>query len=150
MQYQFDEFSLDTERLELFKSGKPLHCEPQVIQLLVLLVNNHDHTVSKEEINQVIWHGRIVSEAALSSRIKMLRQLLGDDGHTQRFIRTVHKRGFRFVAALAPDVNTEPKTPLTTSPALPGTKPSLANKPAVMVLPFSNLSGRGVRRDRPE
>jgi TolB-like protein len=136
MQYQFDEFTLDTEHLELFKGAKALHCEPQVIQLLVLLVENHDRTVSKEEINQVIWHGRIVSEAALSSRVKMLRQLMGDDGRTQRFIRTVHKRGFRFVAAIAPAVNTDSET----SPAQPGTEPSLAIKSAVMVLPFSNLS----------
>ncbi|MEH6580986.1 MAG: tetratricopeptide repeat protein [Halioglobus sp.] len=138
MQYQFDDFILDSERFELQKSGALLHCEPQVIELLVLLVENHERMVSKEEINQAIWHGRIVSEAALSSRIKMLRQLVGDDGRTQRFVRTVHKRGFRFVAEVTPHQSSE----ITDhdGAARPDSNEKLARNPAVVVLPFSNLS----------
>jgi DNA-binding winged helix-turn-helix (wHTH) protein len=84
VKYQFDDFVLDSEHFELSHNEKRLHCEPLVIELLGLLVSNHERMVSKEEINQAIWHGRIVSESALSSRIKMLRQLLGNDGGTQR------------------------------------------------------------------
>lgn len=147
MKYRFDEFILDTERFELSKGGKPLHCEPQVIELLGLLVANHDRMVSKEEINQTIWHGRVVSEAALSSRIKMLRQLLGDDGRTQRFVQTVHKRGFRFAAKVIVDsdavtINAEKVSEYSASDgsAQPGSEQGLIHSPAVVILPFSNLS----------
>lgn len=135
MRYQFDNFVLDTDQFELSKDGQRLPCEPQVIELLVLLVENHDRVVSREEINEQVWKGRVVSEAALSSRIKSLRQLLGDDGKSQNLIRTVHKRGFRFVAPLDGQSDQQ-ATPVT------GTK-SPADKqrrPAVAVLPFVNLS----------
>lgn len=104
MQYQFNDYLLDTDLFELQKQGQALRVEPQVIELLTLLVENSDRMVSKEEINQKIWHGRIVSEAALSSRIKMARQLLGDNGRAQEVIRTVHKKGFRFVATVTPRI----------------------------------------------
>ena len=102
MRYQFDEFTLDTERFELTRAGAALHAEPQVIELLALLVEQRERMVTKEEINDKVWRGRVVSDAALSSRIKMLRQLLDDDGQAQRYIRTIHKRGFRFVGQLRP------------------------------------------------
>jgi len=147
MKYQFNEFTLDTKRFELRKSDMPLHCEPQVIELLALLVANHERMVSKEEINQTIWHGRVVSEAALSSRIKMLRQLLGDDGRKQAFIRTVHKRGFRFVATVFSDEQVLASAAELASGiqpierrAKPAVKLNLVRNPAVVILPFSNLS----------
>ncbi|KPJ96135.1 MAG: hypothetical protein AMJ53_01385, partial [Gammaproteobacteria bacterium SG8_11] len=96
MRYRFNDYILDTESLELSKNGMLLHSEPQVIELLALLVENSNRLVSKDEINQSIWRGRIVSESALSSRIKSLRHLLGDTGKKQQYVRTVHKRGFRF------------------------------------------------------
>ena len=97
MRFQFDDFTLDTQRFELARAGTVIHAEPQVIELLALLVENSQRLVSKDEINHKVWRGRVVSEAALSSRIKMARQLLDDDGSLQRYIRTIHKRGFRFV-----------------------------------------------------
>ena len=102
MRYRFNDYLLDTESLELSKNGVLLHSEPQVIELLALLVENSNRLVSKEEINKSVWRGRIVSESALSSRIKSLRHLLGDTGKKQLYVRTVHKRGFRFVADVAP------------------------------------------------
>jgi len=147
MKYQFNEFTLDTERFELRKSDTPLHCEPQVIELLALLIENHERMVSKEEINQTIWKGRVVSDAALSSRIKMLRQLLGDDGRKQDCIRTVHKRGFRFVAKVfSGDQISTSAAELATGVvsverrAKAESNPNLIKNPAVVILPFSNLS----------
>ncbi|MBV1869856.1 MAG: winged helix-turn-helix domain-containing protein [Gammaproteobacteria bacterium] len=138
MQYVFNEYLLDTDLFELRKSGCSLHAEPQVIELLILLVESRDRLVSKEEINDKIWRGRVVSEAALSSRIKMARQLLGDDGRNQNVIRTVHKKGFRFVA---------PVECLEGAAAVPGQPLVLQtdlhepqSKPAIAVLPFVNLS----------
>jgi DNA-binding winged helix-turn-helix (wHTH) protein len=85
------------------------HIEPQVFDLIVHLVRNHDRIVSKDELIETIWNGRIISEAALSSRINGARRALGDNGNDQALIRTLHKRGFRFVgevqAVTAPDAD---------------------------------------------
>jgi TolB-like protein len=150
MRYRFDDFTLDTELFELSRGGVPLRTEPQVIELLVMLVENRERMISKDEINQRVWHGRIVSEAALSSRIKMARQVLDDDGQTQRYIRTVHKKGFRFVG----EVSTDAPGPADSAEAASGETAAAApysderraaasvrpGRPAVAVLPFANLS----------
>lgn len=135
MHYRFDDYTLDTDRFELCRNGQPLRSEPQVIELLVLLVEHRDRMVTKQEINEVVWRGRIVSDAALSSRIKMARQLLGDDGHRQTYIRTIHRKGFRFVG----DVTTgDPaQHPQVSTPAA---APGPLHRPAVVVLPLTNLS----------
>ena len=89
---------LDPRRQELRREGEVVHVEPQVFDLLTFLIRNRDRIVSKDEILDTIWDGRIVSEAALSSRINAARKAIGDSGNDQIFIRTFHKRGFRFVA----------------------------------------------------
>ena len=71
--------------------------EPQVFALLALLVENSERLVSKDEIIEKVWDGRIVSDAAVASRVKSARQALGDDGKSQQFIRTIHGQGYRFV-----------------------------------------------------
>ena len=88
MVFRFDNYELDTDRFELRRSGAPVAIEPQVFSLLALLVSNRERMVSKDEIHEVVWEGRIVSEAALSSRVRSARQALGDDGKRQRLIRT--------------------------------------------------------------
>src|SRR5580704_194415 len=98
MIYQFGQYELDIATAELRADGKTLNIEPQVFGLLALLVGNHDRLVSKEEIIEKVWDGRIVSDAAVASRVKSARQALGDDGKAQQFIRTIHRKGFRFVA----------------------------------------------------
>ncbi len=100
MIYRFDNFELDLARIELRKSGKPLAIEPQVFDVLLLLIENRERMVSKNEILEQVWNGRVVSESAMSSRIKSLRRLLGDTGDKQEFIRTIRGRGFRFVACV--------------------------------------------------
>ena len=77
MRHQIADFVLDTDRFELSQSGNLIHLEPQALELLVLLIEKRNQVVSKEEINTQVWKGRIVSDAALSSRIKMIRQVLG-------------------------------------------------------------------------
>ncbi|MEJ2142221.1 MAG: FlgO family outer membrane protein [Gammaproteobacteria bacterium] len=142
MRYQFVDFTLDTDLFELSKDGQRLPGEPQVIELLVLLVENRERVVSKDEINEQVWKGRIVSEAALSSRIKSLRQLLGDDGKNQNFIRTIHKRGFRFVAPLKNEdeqSGANEKLAASEISASDNTN-NKPNRPTVAVLPFVNLS----------
>ncbi|MCW5634644.1 MAG: tetratricopeptide repeat protein [Rubrivivax sp.] len=135
-----------------------------MIELLALLVAHGERMVGKDEIHRTIWRGRVVSEAALSSRIKTARQLIGDDGQSQRLIRTIHKKGFRFVGEVRrlgdepprPDAATATPGPpealasagvpaeaaapaAADSPALPA--PAPCQRPAVAVLPFANLSG---------
>lgn len=90
--------SIDVERHELHLHGQPTPVEPQVFDLVVLLVTNHHRLVTKDEIVEKIWQGRAISDATLSSRIRAARKAIGDDGKTQSMIRTVQKRGFRFVA----------------------------------------------------
>src|SRR6185312_10301386 len=97
MLYRFAEFEIDVSQQELRRLGLPVHIEPQVFDLIVHLVRNRDRIVSKDELIETIWNGRIISEAALSSRINGARRALGDTGADQTLIRTLHKRGFRFV-----------------------------------------------------
>jgi DNA-binding winged helix-turn-helix (wHTH) protein len=101
MLYRFEDFELDLDQAELRAGGERVALEPQVFALLALLVDARDRLVTKDEIFEKIWDGRIVTEAALASRVKSARQVLGDDGRRQRFIRTIHGRGFRFVAECA-------------------------------------------------
>ena len=98
MLYRFGTFELDTAKAELRADGQPHPVEPQVFALLTLLVENRERLVSRDEILDKVWDGRVVSDAALASRIKSARQALGDDGQAQQFIRTIHGQGFRFVA----------------------------------------------------
>ena len=101
--WRFGAFVLDTQRYELRSGGDVIRVEPQVFDVLTQLVSNADRFVSKEELFDSVWGGRFVTEAALTSRIKAARRALGDDGESQRFIRTVRGRGYQFVATLIAD-----------------------------------------------
>lgn len=96
----FDGFEIDPDRLELRREGERVSLEPQVFDVLAYLVTHADRVVPKTELLDEVWGSRFVSESALTSRIKSARQALGDDGRTQRYIRTAHGRGYRFVAAV--------------------------------------------------
>src|SRR5829696_2084150 len=98
MRYRFEGCEFDTDLFELRRAGEPVKIEPQVFDVLVHLVHHRDRVVPKEELLDEVWGDRFVSESALTSRIKAARQALGDDGQLQRCIRTVHGRGYRFVA----------------------------------------------------
>ena len=93
--------SLDTARYELRRGDEVIRVEPQVFDVMTQLVSNHDRFVTKEELFDTVWGGRFVGEAALTSRIKAARRALGDDGESQRYIRTVRGRGYQFVGTIA-------------------------------------------------
>lgn len=98
MLYTFGHFELDLAAVELRSRGQAVSLEPQVFALLALLVENRERLVSKDEIVEKVWDGRVVSDAAVASRVKSARQALGDDGKSQQFIKTIHGQGYRFVA----------------------------------------------------
>lgn len=114
--WRFGDFTLDTPRYELRCGSAVIRVEPQVFDVLTHLVANHDRFVSKEELFDTVWGGRFVSEAALTSRIKAARRALGDDGESQRFIRTVRGRGYQFVATVLADTPPSPPPPTEPSP----------------------------------
>ena len=96
--YAFEGYELDTRRYELRNHGALVAVEPQVFSVLAYLAEHADRVVDKEELLDAVWQTRFVTESALTSRIKDARRAVGDDGKTQRVIRTIHGRGYRFVA----------------------------------------------------
>lgn len=114
--WRFGEFVLDTARYELRCGHDVVKVEPQVFDVLTHLVANHDRFVSKEELFDTVWGGRFVGEAALTSRIKAARRALGDDGESQRYIRTVRGRGYQFVATIAADEPAQAPAPEVPAP----------------------------------
>jgi DNA-binding winged helix-turn-helix (wHTH) protein len=98
--YLFEDFALDSNRRELRRREELLSVEPQVFDLLEYLIRHRDRVVSRHDLVAAIWQGRIVSEATLSSRINAARTALNDSGEGQRLIRTVLRKGVRFVGAV--------------------------------------------------
>ena len=133
MIFAFEGWELDAGQYELREAGQPRKIEPQVFDLLHLLVRNQDRVVGRDEIVAEIWQGRIVTDATISTCLKSARQVLRDDGRNQRLIRTVRGRGFRFVG------DVEERTETTAPPSAAGLPP-LSGKPVIAVLPFDNLS----------
>jgi DNA-binding winged helix-turn-helix (wHTH) protein len=135
MTYAFEEYRLDVAAHELRRGEAVVPLEPQVFDLLKLLIENRQRLLSRDEIIERIWGGRIVSDAALDSRIKSARQAIGDDGRAQRLIRTHHGVGFRFVGAVAPGGNASAvaEQPVESRDATDA-GPS---RPSIAVLPFS-------------
>jgi pimeloyl-ACP methyl ester carboxylesterase/DNA-binding winged helix-turn-helix (wHTH) protein len=109
--WRFDDFALDTARYELRRGDEVIRVEPQVFDVMTQLVSNHDRFVTKEQLFDSVWGGRFVGEAALTSRIKAARHALGDDGESQRYIRTVRGRGYQFVGTLSADPAATPVPP---------------------------------------
>ena len=97
MIYNFENYTLDVDRQELRRGTERLSVEPQVLDLLQYLIRNRDRVVSKDDLIAHVWNGRIVSDSTLTSRITSARQALGDSGDHQRLIRTVARKGIRFV-----------------------------------------------------
>ena len=135
MIFQFGDSALDLDRVELRRGKDLVPIEPQVFSLLCLLVENRHRAVSKTEILEKIWDGRVVSESALSSRIKSARQAIGDNGVEQRLIKTLRGHGFRFVADVK--VRTGRVSELSEPEKRPAASDRGDRKPAIAVLPFA-------------
>lgn len=137
MIYRFGECELDIELYELRRGGERRKVEPQVFDLLRFLVVNADRVVTRDEVVEEIWDGRIVTEATISTCLKAARQAVGDNGRAQKLIKTVHGRGFRFVGVLT-------KSEAATADPAPnegnGERPWAADKPVLAVLPLDNMS----------
>ena len=101
--WRFDEFVSTPSATSCARGDEVIRVEPQVFDVLTQLVSNHDRFVTKEELFDSVWGGRFVGEAALTSRIKAARRALGDDGESQRYIRTVRGRGYQFVGTIVDD-----------------------------------------------
>lgn len=122
MRYFFEEYALDTDRRELRRGGEVVLTPPQVFDLLEYLIRSRDHVVSKDDLVNAIWNGRIVSDAALTTRLNAVRRAIGDTGEEQRLIKTFPRRGFRFVGAVRAEER---------APASRATNPSDLPDPAV-------------------
>lgn len=144
MQFHFSNCILDPERRELTRASKAVSIGPQVFDLLLYLVQNRDHVVSKDQMIETVWNGRIVSDSTLTSHINAVRKAIGDNGGDQQLVRTVPRKGFRFIGdvteARSPETSaTKDPDPSSSLPGLPALH--LPDKPSIAVLPFQNLSG---------
>jgi TolB-like protein/Flp pilus assembly protein TadD len=133
MIYRFSNFSLDPEAFELARGTEKVAVEPQAFNLLQFLIESRDRVVSKDELIEKVWDGRIVSDAALNSCVNAARRAVGDDGKSQAVIKTFPRRGFRFVGNLLDEPETDART-------VPPSARAHADKPSIAVLPFENLS----------
>ena len=142
MQFRFSDCVLDPERRELSRAEQAVAVGPQVFDLLLYLVQNRDRVVSKDDLIEAVWGGRIVSESTLASHVNAVRKAIGDSGQQQRLIRTVPRKGFRFVGDVSADQATE-NAPNESFAEADGVRPGLLlpSKPSIAVLPFQNLSG---------
>lgn len=140
MQFVFEDYLLDQQRRELTWRGQVVTVGPQVFDLLLLLVSNRERVVSKDELLNAVWSGRIVSESTITSHINAVRKAIGDTGEQQRLVRTVPRKGYRFVGEIIP---CDSPVNVPEAPAIPevATTLVLPEKPSITVLPFQNLSG---------
>ena len=150
MRFRFADYVLDTDRRELTRGSERVQMGPQVFDLLVHLVENRERVVSKDDMLEAVWSGRIVSESTLTSHINAVRKAIGDNGEDQRLIRTVARKGFRFVGEIEEEqAPAEPAARTAdhkmdqaeASRAAPAPALTLPDAPSIAVLPFKNLSG---------
>lgn len=117
MSYIFDDFELDTLNFELRLKGESQALEPQVFNLLAYLLKNHERIISKTELMDTLWSGKVISESTLSSCVKAARKAIGDAGKTQKYIATINRRGFRFIGQVkelnSTDISPETATSVT-------------------------------------
>ncbi len=139
MIYQFNQITLDTDLFRLCQSGEAISVEPQVFDLLTYLLVNRDRVVTRDELLENLWKGKVVTDSTLGARLKDARKAVGDSGIKQEVIKTIHGRGYRFIAnarelenSESLDDNGKVKSNLEIDPT---------EKPSVAVLQFANLSG---------
>jgi TolB-like protein len=140
LQYLFDEYAFDTDRREIHRGADVVSVTPQVFDLLDYLIRNRERVVSKDDLINAIWNGRSVSDAALTTRLNAARTAIGDSGEQQRLIKTLPRKGFRFVGVVR-----QPSQPSVVADTggrveLSSVVLALPEKPSIAVLPFQSLS----------
>jgi len=135
--YRFEKYELDTDRRELRQGGEMVPLAPQVFDLLVYLIRHRERVISKDDLMAAVWGGRIVSESALTTRLNGARKAIGDSGEEQRLIKTLPRKGVRFVGDVCEEIQPA-NIPARDTPIA-----SLVSQeqPSIVVLPFANLSG---------
>jgi adenylate cyclase len=140
LRYLFEDCVLDTDRQELRRGADLLSVTPQVFDVLDYLIRNRERVVSKDDLIAAVWGGRIVSDAALTTRINVARNAIGDSGEDQRLIKTLPRKGFRFVGAVQEERMPAAAAFAATPKEAPRSALTLPDKPSIAVLPFTNLS----------
>src|SRR5881394_143035 len=142
VQFHFSDHTLDTDTRELRRGGTPIAVQPQVFDLLTYLVQNRERVVSKDHLFEAVWRGRTVADSTLATHINAARKAIGDNGEEQKLIRTIARKGVRFVG----DVRSRRAghelvlaVGSTGQASRLGLPPS--DRPAIAVLPFHNMSG---------
>jgi TolB-like protein/tetratricopeptide (TPR) repeat protein len=150
VRYLFEDCALDTDRRELHRGAELVRVEPQVFDLLVYLIRHRDRVVSRDDLLAAVWQGRIVSESTLANRINAARYAVGDSGNSQRLIKTLPRKGLRFIGAVrevqAATAATPPQANDFDAVAAPSghqqaSQLALPSRPSIAVLPFDNMSG---------
>jgi len=139
VQFLFADHTLDTDTRELRRDGTAISVQPQVFDLLIYLVQNRERVVSKEDILAALWGGRTVADSTLATHINAARKAVGDSGEEQRLIRTVARKGVRFIGEVR--LPGSEAVPAAGSAAAPRMAPPSPGRPAIAVLPFVNMSG---------
>jgi len=137
VRYRFGQCELDLGKVELRRSGDTISVEPQVFRLLSYLVTHAERAIGKEELLEMLWRGRYVSEATLTNCVKLARHAIGDDGQSQALIRTVRGHGYRFVGELQREADRD------ASPPAPHVLPAV---PSVALLGFADLGSHASSR----
>jgi len=143
VRFDFGNFALDTDKRELTCGPELISIGPKVFDVLVYLIENRDRVVSKDELLDAVWGGRIVSESTLTSHINAVRKAVGDTGAERNLVRTLPRKGFRFVGEVAtgrPQPAAMPTTAVAEASGEEGAQPTLPDKPSIAVLPFANMS----------
>src|ERR1700694_1083517 len=141
LRYLCEEYAFDTDRRELHRGADVVSVAPQVFDLLDYLIRNRERVVSKDDLIKAIWNGRSVSDAALTTRLNVARSSIGDSGDEQRLIKTLPRKGFRFIGPVLEAQ--EPTGAAAADNPVEPPKPALAlpDKPSIAVLPFQNMNG---------
>ena len=139
MLYLFADCALDTDRRELRRGSSLIPVEPQVFDLLAYLIHNRERVVSKDDLLKAIWHGRVVTESALTTRINAARSAIGDSGEQQHLIKTLPRKGVRFVGMVRETENSAQVAEGAVGQQRPAF--ALPVQPSIAVLPFTNMSG---------
>jgi len=142
VQYVFGDYALDPDRRELTRHAEAVAIGPKVFDLLLFLVKNRDHVVSKDDLLDAVWAGRIVSESTLTSHINAVRKAIGDSGEEQRLVRTLARKGFRFVGDVkeTSDGRASPGTSTAKPDEAAAPVLVLPDSPSIAALPFQNWS----------